>query len=82
MKIKELKELIEGMDDDGEVWINMQDGCCGDTMEMKVIDLDQYSPKFASILLAAVPGYKSCIQAGGTKESDKKYWEKFNPKKV
>jgi len=82
MKVKELKELIEGMDDDGEVYINMQYGCCSDTLEMKVIDSDQYSSKEAWILVAAVPGYKSCIQAGRTKEADKKYWEKLNPAKI
>jgi len=80
MKIKELKELIEGLDGDAEVHISMQDGCCGDTLEMEVIDLDQFSSKFASILLAAAPGYRSCIQASGTKEADKKYWEKIKGK--
>ena len=80
MKVKELKELIEGMDDNGEVIVNMTDGCCGDLFMMEVIDLDQFSAKYAVIYLAAAPGYRSCIQASNTKKADKEYWDKFGPK--
>lgn len=80
MKIKKLKEL--------------QDGCCGDTLTMEVIDLVQFSTKYAVILLAAAPGYRSCRQASGTKNADiegmdedgdvfvnmKEYWDKIRSK--
>lgn len=72
MKVKDLKELIANMNDEGEVWLMMQDGCCSNTLTLEVTDCDQYSYDCAHIYIKAVPGYETCRKAAATKEAAKK----------
>lgn len=72
MKVSELRELVAGMDSDGEVWLMMYDGCCSDTITLEVIDWDKGSKRDAHIYIKAVPGYETCRKAAVTKEASKK----------
>lgn len=86
MKIKELKEMIANMPDDADLSFQMQSGCCGEFEEMEISYTDIYEPHRdwqGSLLFRfhALPGYKSCIQAGGTIRADKEYWERISGKK-
>lgn len=83
LTIGDLRKLIEGQPDDAEVVLEMTDGCCGDTLDLDYEEsrtsLEDYDKKPGYIVLrtAPLPGYRSCIQSGGTKEADKEYWAKF-----
>lgn len=79
VKTLELIELLKKCDSDEEVTFEMSSGCCGDYEYMDVTDtrINEYgNSKSISITFAPLPGYKSCIQAGGTIQNDRKYWEK------
>jgi hypothetical protein len=74
MKVSELKQLIAGLKDDAVVSFLMDSGCCGDYEDMEAYDSETYKDESLVIRLKSLPGYKSCIQAGGTKRSDEEYW--------
>lgn len=88
MKVKELKELLSKVSDDADVSFQMRSGCCGDVEYMEVAYTDDYEPSksipegHVSITFESLPGYKSCIQAGGTIRADKEYWEKHGKKET
>jgi hypothetical protein len=75
--IKDLKELIEGMEDDDIVSFQMLDGCCGDFIEMDLNYTDQVdignNSKFARIQFEQLPGYKTCRQSADTLRRDSEY---------
>lgn len=82
MTIKELKEKIANMPDDATISFEMYSGCCGDVEYLELSDTDESEPykTFTGSLrffFASLPGYHSCIQAGGTIRADKEYWAKF-----
>ncbi len=88
MKTKELLEVLKECDPEKEVSFLMDDGCCGEIMEMVAYDFEhnaEYSketkrfdvPGWLTIRFHALPGYRSCIQSGGTQKADKEYWAKF-----
>jgi hypothetical protein len=92
MTKKEMLELIKDLKDDGPIYFDMEDGCCGETETMDVTDThvrvlpkrkesNSYS-RMAVILFASLPGYRSCIQSSITRDADKEYWEKHNPSKL
>jgi hypothetical protein len=77
--------MIANMPDDATLSFEMLSGCCGDTEFMDLIDVDVMEPAkdWSGALrfqFAQLPGYRSCIQAGGTIRSDKEYWEKHGKK--
>lgn len=78
MKItaKELIEELQKVPEDTEVYFQMNDGCCGDYIEMELDSAEadthiisktsQFS--IIQIRLKALPGYTSCIKSSKTKE--------------
>ncbi len=89
MKIKELRQMLNELPatmDDQDVQFNMRSGCCGDYEELNILDFDAFAPdKFydkgmVRFFFDAVPGYQSCIQAGGTKRAHEEYWKKHGKK--
>ena len=74
MKIKELRDMIANLKDDATVSFLMDSGCCGDHEDMEAYDSETYDDSALIIRLSSLPGYKSCIQAGGTKKSHEEYW--------
>ena len=84
MKVKELIEQLQKADPDTDVSFWIDDGCCGDFIDLEIYDVSIYDyskPITAALRFQALPGYKSCIQAGGTKRADEKYWGDKNGKK-
>jgi hypothetical protein len=84
MKTKELLAILQQADPEHEVSFLMNSGCCGDFEEMEaeecyVSGSVEIQLRWATIRLKAVPGYKSCIQAGNALKADRDYWEKHNP---
>ena len=75
MKIKELLEELEGLDPELDVFVQMSAGCCGDNEDLEIYDVEGFDKCGLFIRCAALPGYRSCIQYGGTLEADKKYWK-------
>lgn len=77
MKTKELLELLSKADPEEKVIFWIDDGCCGDFLELDLYDVELYDIKPVNAVLRfnALPGYKSCIQSGGTKRADKEYWK-------
>jgi len=91
VKTKELLEVLKECDPEQEVSFQAADGCCGEYFELQADDFEhQYDynkktkkwdvPGWAVIRFPSLPGYRSCIQSGGTKRADKEYWEKFGKK--
>lgn len=85
MKVKDLIEVLQKADPESEVCFIMDDGCCGDWLDLDAYDFDilPYSSKelpLAQIRFSPLPGYHSCIQSGGTKEAHEKYWNRFKKK--
>jgi hypothetical protein len=85
MKASELKELLKNTDENSEVFFQIQDGCCGDTISLKIVDSEVFNYKDGEsgdvfVTFKYLPGYKTCIQSGGTQNSHKKYMETFNIK--
>lgn len=80
--VGELRKLLEGQPDDAEVLLTMDDGCCGDFMDLTFSDasssMEGYDkkPGYIAIRARAVPGYSSCIQSGGTKRAAELYWRR------
>jgi hypothetical protein len=82
MKVKELQELINSCDPEQDVLFAIQDGCCGDTMPLEIWDFERFTYKscnYPIITFKPLPGYRSCIQSGGTKRSDTEYWKDKKP---
>lgn len=81
LTVGDLKKLIEGQLDDASVLLQMQDGCCGDTLDLEFSDSTsslEYQgkqPGYVVLTVEAVPGYRSCRQSRGTKRSDERYWQ-------
>jgi hypothetical protein len=67
----------------------MASGCCGEIEELEVVYHDTMDVSFGGmsgdlmprVEFGSLPGYKSCIQAGNTIQSDKEYWERFKKEK-
>jgi hypothetical protein len=84
MKAKELIEELQKVGPETEIQFNIQDGCCGDYIELDIIDSEfgtrfkdtKHEEDLARFMFAPLPGYNSCSQSGGTKRLDEKYWEK------
>lgn len=92
MKNKELIEVLKKCDPEQDASFQMDDGCCGDYIELDdyyfehTTDYNRVTHKFdvpgwLTIRFKALPGYRSCRQSSGTKRADKEYWDK-NEKKV
>lgn len=88
MKIKELRELIATMQDDDAVSFEMLSGCCGDYEDLDLVDAwvndSSYKNRrevYLRIEFAPLPGYRSCIQTGGTKRAHDEYWKQFDKPK-
>lgn len=83
MKAKELIEALQKADPESDVCFLIDDGCCGDWIDLNAYDFETMSLEkhgsWTRISFSALPGYRSCIQSGGTKSADEKYWEKFKP---
>jgi hypothetical protein len=83
MKAKELLELLQKCDPEEDVSFQMISGCCGEHEYMEVVDAEVFDmrddkyPKWLIIEFAPLPGYRSCIQAGGTIRAHAEYWERF-----
>lgn len=73
----ELIELMKDMPDDASVVFQVVSGCCGDREDMTVIDTDTTYPKMLVITFDSLPGYRSCIQVGGTKKADDEWMKKY-----
>lgn len=83
MTIKELKDLIKDSGDTDEIFFYIQDGCCGDTISLELKDQERFNYKDTNNILLTfkyLPGYKTCIQSGGTKREHEEYMKKFNIK--
>lgn len=85
MKVKELIEALQQCDSGEDICFLMNDGCCGDFLDLEayevdVLDTGRNAP-WPRIWFRAVPGYRSCIQSGGTKKADEEYWKQFGGKK-
>jgi hypothetical protein len=78
MKVKELRELMRELDDDADVQFSMDDGCCGDYLTLELAFSDAILAGLMELRFKAVPGYRSCIQSGATKQADKDYWNRIN----
>lgn len=76
LKVGELKAQLAGLGDDEEVSILMNSGCCGETETMEILTVSGYCLEGLYIYCNPLPGYRSCIQAGGTIRQDKEYWSK------
>lgn len=82
LTVGDLKKLIEGQPDDAEVLLQAPDGCCGDTFDLDYSDsrssLEDYDkkPGYVVITVGQIPGFRSCIQAGGSKRADELYWRR------
>lgn len=76
MKVKDLLEELKNLDPEDDVFVQMNSGCCGETEEMTVYDIEAFKDCGLFIRCEALPGYKSCIQADGTIKRDKEYWDK------
>jgi hypothetical protein len=82
LTVGDLRKLIEGQPDEAEVLLQMQDGCCGETLDLECADtrssFQSVSPcaGYVVVEVNAVPGYRSCIQSGGTKMNDERYWRR------
>lgn len=84
---KQLIEELQKIPPETEIWFTMADGCCSDFLELDINFADFEVSKLygkdhvdARIHFDAVPGYRSCIEAGGTKrlaeEKDKRLGRK------
>lgn len=74
MKVKELKELIESMSDDAEIYFELADGCCSNYILLDVAEALSYSNMDGTVRFKAIAGYRSCIQSSKTKKADEEYW--------
>ncbi len=87
MKAKELLEYLTKADPESEVQFSMDEGCCGDTYSLEAYDIynnDPYAGNikipdsiFTVIYFKSIPGYRSCLQVGGTKRADKEWCDKY-----
>jgi hypothetical protein len=78
MNIKELRELIDGWPDEGQILFKMVSGCCGDYEDLELCDTRFYQNEtltnnYIIIDFTSLPGYKTCRQALGTIQADKDY---------
>lgn len=80
MKVKELREVLSGLNDDADIAFLMNSGCCGDYESLEDYDIDAIDDNYAAIYFKALPGYRSCIQVGSTIKADKDYWDRINQK--
>ena len=84
MKVSELLEELSKADPDQEVFFCMDEGCCGDTMELDAYDaecVEMYDgEKYVRVFFRPVPGYSSCRQSGNTKRAHEEYWAQFKKK--
>lgn len=82
MKIKDLLEQLKNIDPDTSIDFRIQDGCCGDMMELnlineKVVRKLTDSIYYVSFDFEALPGYYTCMQASSTiQRHNKKYEDK------
>ena len=86
LTVKEIKDMIEEMQDNDIISFQMISGCCYDYEDLDNPDISDYYPPSKRelgckvITFDSLPGYKSCIQVGQTKDADKKRWEKVKGK--
>lgn len=91
MKTKDLIEILKECDPEEEVAFNIDDGCCGDYLSLEAYDFENCKdynketkkydkPGWLTIRFKHLPGYKSCIQSGGTQRAHIEYWAKFGKK--
>lgn len=78
MNIKELRELIDGWPDDGQILFKIVSGCCGDYEDLEQCDVtinqnETLTVNELTIHFAPLPGYRTCRQAAGTIQADKDY---------
>jgi len=78
MKVKELRELMEELDEDAEIQFSINDGCCGDYLVLELDFSDAILAGLMELRFKAIAGYKSCVQSGATKQADKDYWNRIN----
>ena len=80
--------MISNMKDEDRLVFQMISGCCGDYEELEfdeetaISDYYPPEPRYNAtgckvIQFIPLPGYHSCLQAGGTKERHKEYAKKF-----
>lgn len=80
MKVKDILEQLNKLSPEEDLAFWMDDGCCGDFMELNLYDISVYDhnhPALGAMRFSTLPGYKSCIQSSNTKKSDEKYWAEF-----
>ena len=78
MKVGELKKELAKLSDDVEVHFLMYSGCCGETETLTLspgFELETYEDTTLIFYFDSLPGYKSCIQAGGTLRAHEEYWK-------
>lgn len=81
MTKKELLEKLANVKDSEDVTFVTPDGCCGEYLYLEVneIDIETYKDhSWARIEFNTLPGYYSCIQAGGTLTRHNEYWKDHN----
>lgn len=81
--VKELKEFIADLPDDMTLWFTMASGCCGDFEELDNVEVSIQEPSknYSGAVhfdFSSLPGYRSCIQVGGTKRAHEEYWKQID----
>jgi hypothetical protein len=92
MKTKELKQLLDQCDPESEVFISMCVGCCGDSKELTINEVDTMelastaalregkSSVALSVYVNPVEGYRTCRQSGATELAHAEYLKQHNIK--
>jgi hypothetical protein len=83
MKVKELIDELNKADPESEVQFMMDDGCCGDWLDLEcygadTLDVGETLP-LIQVRFHPVPGYVSCRQGSATKRAHEAYWKEHNP---
>ena len=87
MKVKELLPLLQNSDPESEIGFWIDDGCCADFIELEVHDAYDNDPYaggikkpdaiYTIVRFDCLPGYRSCLQSGGTKRADAAWLDKY-----
>ena len=78
MKVSELIVELQKLNQDSELPFWIDDGCCGDYLDLDLYDVSIYDHDKTNVVgalrFSSLPGYRSCIQSSQTKRTDEERW--------
>lgn len=75
-----IKEFIEKLDDDMNIWAVLDIGCCGDYQELGDFELDTNLNVLRLSFREKLAGYRTCQQVADTLDRDEKFLNKGDKK--